>query len=679
MAQSFPTLEIGPLSHSLEAAVISIGRADDNVVVLDDASVSGHHAEIEQTENGLVLRDLGSTNGTKVNDLPVTEAVLKDGDAICFGSVFATVTMGSHPIGGRIGANGRNCANQLEARKQVQRSLSKPLGLALLGASILSVAAWWLLTGHRVQKSYEDDSPNQVQKDQLREPESKDEVANDFLQRANEGHADAQYRLGVCYLMGKGVPKDMYEAAKWWRKAATQNHAGSLYNLGVCFMVGEGVPKDQLEGVKLIRRAAEANDAGAQYYLGKLYELGEGGMFRLPFEAMAWYKKAAQQGHDKAQSSLGLLYYIGEVEPKNLVLFYKWASLAAAQGNKAAKFNLNSSIKEMTADQIEEGEKLVREFKLQAADLKGQGNQASAQQMGASSSSTQPTGTGENEIAGGSLEQRLSSDTPVSERYVTKWVGTVAGATPLGARNVSFGSSRSELGQPTEDAYYFFQSDELIGVTKRWSMEGQTFDTLWESVMPNFTHGNVLEKRKYKASGIEFTETWMGFKDAIVILVGNKKTQDAWRPPPDGIQAHVIGIDYIREGLEAQINTLLTSTFSVLHGSNASGVEVSIQGAKTVITRTLPTAKPADPWRASRRKEGRVSSEVEWEASGIANAENDLRQRIIADSLVKQLNAKKLEPFRDAETGAYGLKLQDGTQVDVPSAEQVIITKPPTF
>lgn len=93
MAQSFPSLEIGPLSHSLEAPVISIGRADDNMVVLDDASVSGHHAEIEQTENGLVLRDLGSTNGTKVNGLMVTEAVLKDGDQVCFGSVDARVAL----------------------------------------------------------------------------------------------------------------------------------------------------------------------------------------------------------------------------------------------------------------------------------------------------------------------------------------------------------------------------------------------------------------------------------------------------------------------------------------------------------------------------------------------------------------------------------------------------------
>ncbi|MBE2281826.1 MAG: FHA domain-containing protein, partial [Prosthecobacter sp.] len=91
MAQSLPTLEIGPLSHSLEAAVISIGRAEDNMVVVDDASVSGHHAEIEQTDNGLILRDLGSTNGTRVNGVPVTETVIHEGDAVCFGSVDAVL------------------------------------------------------------------------------------------------------------------------------------------------------------------------------------------------------------------------------------------------------------------------------------------------------------------------------------------------------------------------------------------------------------------------------------------------------------------------------------------------------------------------------------------------------------------------------------------------------------
>jgi thioredoxin reductase (NADPH) len=51
----------------LERVVTSLGRASDNDVVLDDRSVSAHHCAISATEQGFVLRDLGSSNGTFVN------------------------------------------------------------------------------------------------------------------------------------------------------------------------------------------------------------------------------------------------------------------------------------------------------------------------------------------------------------------------------------------------------------------------------------------------------------------------------------------------------------------------------------------------------------------------------------------------------------------------------------
>lgn len=87
MAQPFLTLEIASVSHILNTGGTTIGRADDNMVVVDDQSVSGHHAVILHTQDGVVLRDLNSTNGTKVNGMPVTESVLTSGDHICFGSV----------------------------------------------------------------------------------------------------------------------------------------------------------------------------------------------------------------------------------------------------------------------------------------------------------------------------------------------------------------------------------------------------------------------------------------------------------------------------------------------------------------------------------------------------------------------------------------------------------------
>lgn len=66
-----------------------VGRQAPATVVLEDDSVSRKHAEVEQTPQGAVLRDLGSANGTLVNGEPMgTEpVVLQPGDIITFGMV----------------------------------------------------------------------------------------------------------------------------------------------------------------------------------------------------------------------------------------------------------------------------------------------------------------------------------------------------------------------------------------------------------------------------------------------------------------------------------------------------------------------------------------------------------------------------------------------------------------
>lgn len=66
---------------------ISLGRELDNDVVLESESASRYHAKIEWTEEGWRIRDLGSTNGTKVNGIKITEpCILKEGDKIKLGS-----------------------------------------------------------------------------------------------------------------------------------------------------------------------------------------------------------------------------------------------------------------------------------------------------------------------------------------------------------------------------------------------------------------------------------------------------------------------------------------------------------------------------------------------------------------------------------------------------------------
>jgi len=64
-----------------------------------------------------------------------------------------------------------------------------------------------------------------------------------FRKAAEQGHAEAQNNLGVCYYRGEGVPQDDKEAVYWWRKAAEQGFAAAQNHLGWIYYIGEGVPK----------------------------------------------------------------------------------------------------------------------------------------------------------------------------------------------------------------------------------------------------------------------------------------------------------------------------------------------------------------------------------------------------------------------------------------------------
>jgi pSer/pThr/pTyr-binding forkhead associated (FHA) protein len=67
----------------------TLGRSPACNLVIDNEAVSKRHARLERTVDQLVLRDLGSANGTLVNGEPVQVAVLKDGDTVALAGVEA--------------------------------------------------------------------------------------------------------------------------------------------------------------------------------------------------------------------------------------------------------------------------------------------------------------------------------------------------------------------------------------------------------------------------------------------------------------------------------------------------------------------------------------------------------------------------------------------------------------
>jgi hypothetical protein len=75
----------------LDGAMLTIGRASDNRLVVHDGRVSRHHARLQARRGSLVFTDLDSTNGSRVNGTPVKEVVLGEGDRIEVGDTVLVV------------------------------------------------------------------------------------------------------------------------------------------------------------------------------------------------------------------------------------------------------------------------------------------------------------------------------------------------------------------------------------------------------------------------------------------------------------------------------------------------------------------------------------------------------------------------------------------------------------
>ncbi|HBC88439.1 MAG TPA: hypothetical protein DCZ94_15940 [Lentisphaeria bacterium] len=73
-------------SYELAPPGVSLGREEDNDIILDSEASSRYHAKLELKDGEWVLRDLGSTNGTKHNDVKISaETRLQEGDRITVG------------------------------------------------------------------------------------------------------------------------------------------------------------------------------------------------------------------------------------------------------------------------------------------------------------------------------------------------------------------------------------------------------------------------------------------------------------------------------------------------------------------------------------------------------------------------------------------------------------------
>jgi len=173
---------------------------------------------------------------------------------------------------------------------------------------------------------------------------------------AEQGNADAQYRVARLYHRGLGVARDDARAAawyleaarrghakqavRWYTKAAEQGRAVAQANLAGMYAEARGVERDLGVAARWYRKAAEQGNAEAQYRLGTMFDHGRG-VAENPGEAFGLYKKAAKQGHVAAQNSVGLMYELGRGVRENDEKAARWYQAAADQGSADARRSLD--------------------------------------------------------------------------------------------------------------------------------------------------------------------------------------------------------------------------------------------------------------------------------------------------------------------------------------------------
>lgn len=154
---------------------------------------------------------------------------------------------------------------------------------------------------------------------------------------ANEGHANAQYRLSICYEQGYGVQKNPNMANEWLEKAVQNGsspaiiHLSEIKNKQKDTSLPSSPPIQQSNDVIVTQQQSpeELFNLGNSYYKQNDYE-----------KALYYFEQAANRGYAEAQYQLGIGYEWGNWLPKDRDKAIYWLSLAVQNNHLAARDHL---------------------------------------------------------------------------------------------------------------------------------------------------------------------------------------------------------------------------------------------------------------------------------------------------------------------------------------------------
>ncbi|MDE7109530.1 MAG: sel1 repeat family protein [Muribaculaceae bacterium] len=132
------------------------------------------------------------------------------------------------------------------------------------------------------------------------------EVWEQCARLAQNGDAEAQYRLAVMYREGRIVGENQAEAFYWFRKSASNGNGDAMYEVGRCFRDGLGVIADNRIAAENFWRAAERGNPEGAYCYAEMLRDGKG-VPQDKGKAYKWFSKAAEKGYADAERQAHLL------------------------------------------------------------------------------------------------------------------------------------------------------------------------------------------------------------------------------------------------------------------------------------------------------------------------------------------------------------------------------------
>jgi uncharacterized protein len=184
--------------------------------------------------------------------------------------------------------------------------------------------------------------------------------------------------VGLLFLTGVRTPADFEAGKNAYQQGdyatalheltplAEHGNAGAQVFLGKLYMQGRGAPKDIIQAIKWFQAAAEQGNAEGQFFLGGLYLMG-GPVAKDVSQGLNWLELSADQGLPDAEVLLGMTYLKGQDVVRDLIQADVFLRLAAAHGDPLAPRMLLSAEKSMTADQLSKARELAATWKAKPA------------------------------------------------------------------------------------------------------------------------------------------------------------------------------------------------------------------------------------------------------------------------------------------------------------------------